>query len=158
MPSPSQTPKTVSFETTLSATGNNTGIVVPAVLIDELGAGKRPPVLVSVNGYEYRNTVGVMKGQHMISVSAAVREATGLSAGDVIKVKLTLAEKPRDVEMPADLQSALQANPTARAFFKKLSNSLQRYHVDNINGAKSNETRDRRIKKAIGLFLEGRQR
>jgi hypothetical protein len=158
MPSQAQAPKTVSFETTLSATGNNTGIVVPAELIDELGAGKRPPVLVRVNGHEYRNTVGVMKGQHMVSVSAAIREATGLSAGDAIKVELTLADRPRDVEVPADLQSALQANPTARAFFEKLSNSLQRYHVDNINGAKSEETRDRRIEKAIGLFLDGRQR
>ena len=36
------TPPTVTFETTLSAFGNNTGIVVPPELIDALGAGKRP--------------------------------------------------------------------------------------------------------------------
>jgi hypothetical protein len=158
MPGPSQGAKTVSFETTLSATGNNTGIVVPPGVIEQLGAGKRPPVLVSVNGYEYRNTVGVMKGRHMVSVSAAIRQATGLSAGDAIKVKLTLAEKPRDVEVPADLQSALHASPTAQAFFETLSNSLHRYHVNNINGAKTGETRKRRIDKAIALFLDGRQR
>jgi|SRR5665213_1064558 len=156
---PSQAPAlTVSFETTLSATGNNTGIVVPAEVIEKLGAGKRPPVLVSVNGYEYRNTVGVMKGQHMVSVSAAVRQAIGLNAGDPIKVKLTLADKPRNVDVPADLQRALQANPTAQAFFGQLSNSLQRYHVDQINGAKTDETRKRRIDKAIALFLDGKQR
>ena len=158
MPGPSQGAKTVSFETTLSATGNNTGIVVPAELIEELGAGRRPPVLVSVNGYEYRNTIGVMRGQHLISLSAAVRKETGLSAGDAIKVQITVADKPRPVEIPPGLQSALETNPTAQAFFAKLSNSLQRYHVDNINAAKSNETRDRRINKAIALFVDGKQR
>jgi len=158
MPSQAQAPKTVAFETTLSATGSNTGIVVPTAAIEQLGAGKRPPVLVAVNGYEYRSTVGVMKGQHMVSVSAAVRQATGLRAGDAIEVELTLADKPRDVDVPADLQNALQANPTARGFFEKLSNSLQRYHVDNINAAKTDDTRKRRIDKTIALFLEGRQR
>src|SRR5215470_18206083 len=83
-------PKTVSFETTVAATGNNTGIVVPEEVIEQLAAGKRPPVLVSVNGYEYRNTVGVMGGKHMISISAAVRKAAGLKGGDPIRVTLTV--------------------------------------------------------------------
>jgi uncharacterized protein YdeI (YjbR/CyaY-like superfamily) len=40
----------------------------------------------------------------------------------------------------------------------KLSNSLQRYHVGNVNGAKSADTRQRRIDKAVALFLAGKQR
>jgi len=32
--------------------GNNTGIEVPAEVMDALGAGKRPPVVVNVNGFE----------------------------------------------------------------------------------------------------------
>ena len=79
-------PKSVTFETTVAATGNNTGIVVPGEMIEQLAAGKRPPVLVNVNGYEYRNTVGVMGGRHMISISAAVRNATGLKADDPVHV------------------------------------------------------------------------
>ena len=148
----------MSFETLLTATGNNTGIVVPAELIEKLAAGKRPPVLVSVNGYEYRNTVGVMRGQQMISVSAAVRKATGLKGGDPIRVTLTVASTPREVDIPADLQRAFEANPAARAFFATLSNSIQRYHVENINAAKLDETRQRRVDKAVTLFLEGKQR
>ena len=57
--------------TAQSERGNNTGIEVPGDLIEQLAAGKRPPVLVNVNGYEYRNTVAVMGGRHMISISAA---------------------------------------------------------------------------------------
>ena len=44
------------------------------------------------------------------------------------------------------------------AFFAKLSNSLQRYHIDNVNAAKSAETRQRRIEKAVSLFRDGKQR
>ena len=148
----------VTFDTTVAATGNNTGIVVPDELIERLGAGRRPSVIVNVNGYEYPNTVGVMGGRHMISISAAVRKDTGLKAGDEIHVVLNLAEGPREVAVPDDLGAALSADPAAEAFFGKLSNSLQRYHVDNINGAKTAETRQRRIDKAISLFQQGKQR
>lgn len=151
-------PETVEFDTTLTATGANTGIVVPDALIEQLGAGRRPAVVVNVNGYEYRNTVGVMGGRHMISVSAAIRKETGLAAGDAIHVVLTVAEGPREVVVPEDFARALAAEPEAEAFFGKLSNSLQRYHVDNVNGAKTEETRQRRVSKAVSLFLAGKQR
>lgn len=73
--------RSAKFETTLTASGNNTGIVVPDSLIEQLAAGRRPPVLVDVNGYEYRSTVAVMGGQYLVGVSAAVRAATGLKGG-----------------------------------------------------------------------------
>jgi hypothetical protein len=151
-------PKSATFETTVAASGNNTGIVVPVEVIDELGAGKRPPVLVDVNGYEYRSTAAVMGGQHMIGISAAVRAATGLTGGDPIRVTLTVADTPREVDVPADFAAALAAEDGTSAFFEKLSNSLRRYHVDNINAAKTDETRQRRIEKAVALFREGKQR
>ena len=125
--------RSATFETTVTATGNNTGIVVPEAVIAELGGGKRPPVLVDVNGYQYRSTVGVMGGQHMISISAAVRKDTGLQGGDPIRVTLTLADSPREVDVPDDLAAALAADQAAAAFFPTLSNSMRRYHVDNVN-------------------------
>ena len=151
-------PQSVTFETTVAARGNNTGIVVPTDVIDQLAAGKRPPVVVDVNGYVYRSTVAVMGGTHMIGISAAIRQATGLKGGDPIRVALTVADTPREVDVPADFGAALAADPGAGAFFEKLSNSLQRYHVSTINAAKSAETRQRRIEKAIALFLDGKQR
>jgi hypothetical protein len=127
-------------------------------LVDRLGAGRRPAVAVDVNGYVYRSTIGVMGGRHLISVSAAIRRETGLAAGDIIEVTLTLAEGPRPVVVPADLGAALDAHPYARQFFDGLSNSLQRYHCDNIVGARAEDTRRRRIAKAIDLFLAGKSR
>ena len=151
-------PGSVSFDTTVTATGNNTGIVVPDEVLEQLAAGRRPPVLVSLNGYEYRNTVGVMNGKAMISVSAAVRKATGLRGGDPVQVMLTVADTPREVVIPDDFAAALAADEQAGAFFGTLSNSLQRYHVDSITSAKSADTRQRRIDKAIALFQAGKQR
>jgi Bacteriocin-protection, YdeI or OmpD-Associated len=132
-------PASVEFDTTVTATGNNTGIVIPDDAIERLGAGRRPAVAVNVNGYEYR-------------------KETGLKGGDPIHVTLTVADTPREVEVPSDFAAALSADPEARAFFDKLSNSLQRYHVETINAAKTTATRQRRIEKATSLFREGKQR
>jgi len=148
----------VTFETTLLASGNNTGIPVPDDVVQQLGRGKRPAVLVNVNGYAYRSTVAVMGGRYLIGVSAAVRAATGLKGGDPITVTLTVAETPREVDVPADFAAAMDEQQPARRFFDGLSNSLQRYHVDTINAAKAPETRQRRIAKAVDLFVAGKQR
>lgn len=146
------------FTTTLSAFGNNTGIEVPPAVIQALAAGQRPPVSVDVNGFVYRSTVGLMGGKHLIPVSAAIRKETGLRAGDPITVTLTVETTPRPVDVPADFAAALDAAPGTRAFFDKLSNSLQRYHVDNIASAKTDETRARRIAKSVESFSAGKQR
>src|SRR3954453_7583874 len=115
-------PKTATFETTVTATGNNTGIVVPDRVIEQLRAGKRPGVVVQVNGYEYRSTVAVMGGQYLIGLSAAVRAATGLVGGDPIRVTLSVANTPRAVDIPADFAAALDAQTGTRQFFDSLSN------------------------------------
>ena len=149
---------TASFETTLSAFGNNTGIEVPDDVISALGAGKRPSVLVQVNGHGFQTTVGVMGGRSLVPVSAAIRKETGLAAGDHLHVTLTVADHPREVVVPDDLAAALAAEPDCAEFFAGLSNSLQRLHVDQVNDAKTPETRQRRIEKSLALFREGRKR
>jgi uncharacterized protein YdeI (YjbR/CyaY-like superfamily) len=73
-------------------------------------------------------------------------------------VRLKVADTPREVVVPADLAAAMEAQPPARAFFDGLSNSLQRHHVDGVNAAKAPETRQRRIDKAVALFVAGRPR
>ncbi len=150
----------VEFSATLEqAAGKQaTGIVIPPEILQQLDAGKKPAVLVSLNGYEYRTTVGVMAGSSMIPVSAAIRKKSGLAAGDPVDVRLTVDASPRSVDMPDDFAAALAAAPAAAAFFQTLSNSLQRYHVDNVNAAKTPDTRQRRIDKAVGLFLDSKPR
>jgi Bacteriocin-protection, YdeI or OmpD-Associated/Domain of unknown function (DUF1905) len=147
-----------TFTSTLAMFGNNTGIVVPEKVIGHFNAGKRVPVLVNLNGHEYRSTVAVMGGQYLIGVSAAIRKATGLAGGDPITVTLTLATTPREIDIPEDFRACLAEFPEAQTFFNGFSNSLQRMHIDNVNNAKTSDTRQRRIDKAVELFVAGKQR
>jgi hypothetical protein len=104
----------VTFSTNLSAVGNNTGIEVPPEVIQELGAGSRPAVSVYVNGYVYRNTVAVMGGKHLVSVSAAIRKETGLKGGDPITVTLTVETTPPTLPLRSRRVPAL--GPSSRNF------------------------------------------
>src|SRR5688572_20307352 len=111
----------VKFKTTILLKGNNTGIVVPEEIVTKLDAGKRPPVVVTVNGYTYRNSIASMGGQFLISVSADVRKHTGIVGGETLDVTLELDTTPREVAVPADLTKALKADAVANKFFETLS-------------------------------------
>lgn len=139
------------FETTLSQTGNNTGIEVPADVVEQLGGGKRPAVLVDVNGYSYQSTIGVMGGRFLIPFSSDKRAATGLAGGDAITVELTLDTAPRTVEVPDDLAAALAA-AGARAAFDALSPSARKAHVTKVTSAKAAETRTRRVEAVVATL------
>ena len=140
----------VKFHTTVLQAGKTaTGIEIPGELIEKLGAGKRPPVRVTINGQSYRSTVAVMGGKFMVGVSAENRAKTGVSGGDEVDVQLELDTQPREVTVPADLAQALKKNPSAQRTFAALSYSKKQAIVLSVEGAKTQETRDRRIEKAL---------
>ena len=147
------------FRTTLLQNGKTaTGFRVPDDVVEALGKGQRPPVLVTINGYTYRNTVAVMGGEYMLGVSAENRAGAGVKGGDEIDVELELDTAPREVSVPADFAAALAAEPSAKRTFDGLSYSNKSWHVLQIDGAKSDETRQRRIVKSVEALREGRIR
>jgi hypothetical protein len=129
-------------------TGRNTGIPVPPEVLARLGGGKRPPVLVEVNGYRYAGTVGAMGGQALISFSAEHRAASGIGGGDELDVGLSLDLEPREVAVPADLAAALDAAGLGAAF-AELPPSHRKAHVASVVSAKGAETRQRRVDAVI---------
>ena len=133
-----------------------TGIPVPAAVVEGLGAGKRPAVTVILAGHTYRSTIAPMGGAFYLPLSAEHRTATGLAAGDEVDVEVQLDTAPRTVDVPDDLAAALDAAPTARAAFDALSYSNRRRHVLSVEGAKTDETRQRRIAKAVADLGAGR--
>ena len=148
----------VTFRAVLERGGKTaTGFEVPADKVQELGSGQRPPVVVRLGTHTYRSTVAVMGGRFMVPVSAEQRSAAGVSAGDEIDVELTLDTAPRTVEVPADLAAALDAEPSARALFDSLSNSQKKWHVLSVEGAKTAETRQRRIENSVSSLAAGRK-
>ena len=133
-----------------------TGIQVPAEVVTQLGSGKRPPVHVTINGHTYRSTVAPMGGVFMLPLSAENRKLAHVSAGDVVEVQLEPDTQPREVSVPADFQAALERDAEARRFFDGLSYSNKQRVVLSIEGAKTAETRQRRIAQAVGTLHEGR--
>jgi hypothetical protein len=126
-----------------------TGFEVPTNVVEALGAGKRPPVRVTINGFTYRSTVAVMGGRYLVGVSAENRAGTGVSAGDEVDIDLALDSQPRELVIPADFQQALDGSPAARATFEALSYSAKQRYVLPMEAAKTADTRQRRIAKAL---------
>jgi hypothetical protein len=147
------------FRTTIQAAGKTAlGFEIPPDVVEGLGAGKRPPVLVTINGYTYRNTVAVYGGVYMIGVSAENRAQAHVQGGDEVDVDLQLDTAPREVEVPPELQSALDADPAAKATFEALSYSNKSWHALQVTGTNNPETRARRIEKSIAALHEGKVR
>jgi hypothetical protein len=149
----------MKYRTRIAATGpNTTGILVPDDVLASLGGGKRPAVTVRIGDHSYRSSVATMDGRAMISLSAENRAAAGVAAGDDVEVEVARDTAPREVDVPADLQAALDAESAARATWDGLSYSNKRWHVLQVEGAKAAQTRQRRIDKSIATLREGRAR
>jgi Bacteriocin-protection, YdeI or OmpD-Associated/Domain of unknown function (DUF1905) len=143
------------FRTTVLRAGKTaTGIQVPDEIVDAMGSGKRPPVRVTINGYTYRSTIASMGGRFMVGVSAEVRDRAHVRGGDAVDVDVELDRSAREVEVPPDLAKALKRDAKARKAFDALSYSNKQRHVLSIEGAKTEETRQRRIDKAIQALHE----
>jgi hypothetical protein len=139
----------VRFSAELELHGRSaTGVEVPAEVVDALGRGKRPPVVVTIGPHSYRSTVAVMGGRFMLPVAAGHREAAGVSAGETIDVDLVLDDQPREVDVPEDLAAALAAAGATDAF-AGLAPSHRKEHVRSVVDAKKPETRQRRIEKVV---------
>jgi hypothetical protein len=147
----------VKFRATIEQSGKTaTGIEVPAKIVARLGSSKHPKVRVTINGFTYRSSVASMGGRFMLGVSATVREGAGVAGGDQVDVDMELDTEPREVIVPPDFEAALKRDAKARRVFDALSYSKKQRFVLPIDEAKTDETRQRRIAKAVESLREGR--
>jgi len=126
-----------------------TGMPVPGQVVAALSDKRRVAVVVTINGHQYRSTITPMGDRFMLPLSAEHRAAAGVKAGDKVEVEVELDDKPREVDVPAPLAAALRAAPAAQAAFDRLSYSNRLRHSLAVDGAKTDETRERRIAKII---------
>jgi len=145
----------VKFSAVVKPAGNATGVEVPAEVVDALGSGRRPKVVITIGGHTWRSRVASAGDRFIVGISAANRAASGISEGDVTEVDLQLDDEPRVVAEPPDLAAALDQDPRARAAFDRLPYGLKNKHVRDIEGAKSPETRRRRIAKLVTTMSGG---
>ncbi len=149
----------MKFQTDIQLSGKTaTGIEIPADLIEALGAGRKPVVRVTINGYSYSSTVARRGERYLVGVNADTRKRAGVAAGDRVEVEIELETGPREMSVPPDLAEAIEADPAAQAFFASLTASQRKWFVLDVEDAKRPETRQRRIAKSIEMLREGQKR
>lgn len=114
----------------------------------------RPPVKVTIRGHTWRTTPGVYGGVGHVVVNRAVKAATGVDAGDRVRVRMELDVEPRTVAVPKDLAAALASDPAAKNAFDEMSFSHRREYAEWVEEAKRPETRARRVAATVARVRE----
>jgi Bacteriocin-protection, YdeI or OmpD-Associated/Domain of unknown function (DUF1905) len=131
------------------------GLEVPPQVVEALGGGKRPRVIITINGHLWRSRVAILRGRYLLGLSNANRQAAGVVTGEEVEIELAFDPEPRAVNVPGDFARALGADPAAGAAYDRLTDSRKREHVRAIQSAKKPETRKRRIEKAVATLKAG---
>jgi bifunctional DNA-binding transcriptional regulator/antitoxin component of YhaV-PrlF toxin-antitoxin module len=137
-----------TYITTVLGFGNHASIEIPEKNLAEIGGNKRAPLRVTVHGYTYQSTATVAMGKCMVVFPTRDREASGTAAGDEVMVTLELDEGYRNVEMPVLLVSSLRQHNLTEVF-SSLTYSKRKEFARQVSEAKTDDTRQRRIKKII---------
>ena len=124
--------------------------------LEEAFGRARPPVKVTIRGHTWRTTPGVYGGVGHVVVNRAVKAATGVDAGDRVRVEMELDTEPRTVAVPEDLRAALDRDPEVAGAFDRMSFTHRREYVEWVEEAKRPETRARRIAGTLEHVREGR--
>jgi hypothetical protein len=128
---------------------------VPFDLMEAFGRA-RPPVKVTIRGHTWRTTPGVYDGVGHVVVNRAVKAATGVDAGDRVRVTMDVDTEPRTVRLPADLRAALAADEAAKQAFAGMSFTHRREYVEWVEEAKRPDTRARRVAATVERVRAGR--
>ncbi|HVF24936.1 MAG TPA: YdeI/OmpD-associated family protein [Anaerolineales bacterium] len=151
--------KKQTFTATIQNAGGGGAFVEVPFDVEEAFGAKRPRVRAVIEGVLYRGILSRMGTErHLLVILKEIREKVGKTFGDEVKITVELDEEPLVIEVPDDLKKAFKAEKEAKALFDKLSYTHQREYVMWINEAKREETRQRRILKAIELLKEGKKR
>ena len=136
------------YKTKVIPSGNHASIAIPDEVLKKLGTNRRAPLVVTINGHSYRSTATAVNGQCRVVFPSAERLAAGVSGGDTVTVKLELDAGYREVVLHPKFANLLKKSKL-RKKFDALSYSVRKEYARSINEAKAEETRDRRIEKAI---------
>src|SRR5579863_858089 len=162
------------LEFTVKILGREIGAVAavapPFDVVEVFGTRARVPVRGTINGYPFRSSLMPMgdclqgKGtsptptsSHMMPVCKALRDGAGVKPGDTVSVVMERDEGERIVEAPPLLKKQMAKSKTAQANWEKLSFTNKKEIARSINSAKQEETRQRRLAKAMDILKTGKK-
>lgn len=136
------------YITTILGFGNHAAIEIPEDELKKIGGNKRAPLKITVNGYTYQSTATVMDGKCLVVFPKKDRENAGVDSGDKLEVQLELDSGYRQVEVPKELEIALQQSGIKEKF-DELTYSKRKEYARQVADAKANDTKARRIEKIL---------
>jgi len=143
------------FQTTLQVEGRTATFFEVPLDVPALFGRARPPVRVTIGGHTYRSTIAVYGSRYFLPLNRQNREAAGVAAGEEVTVELEADTEERTVDVPEDLQAALDADEAARNAFDALSYSHRKEYADWIVEARREDTRRRRVDKTLDRLRSG---
>lgn len=131
------------------------GLTPPFDVVEVFGRKGRVPVKGTINGFPFRSSLMNMGDGYMMAINAEMRAGGKCKAGDTVKVVMQLDDEDRKVEVPAYLKKIINSDSQAKERWAKLSFTHQKEYVREIEGAKKEETRERRIAQMMDALRRG---
>jgi hypothetical protein len=129
----------------------------PFDVIKVFGTRARVPVRGTIHGFAFRSSLMPMGGCHGMAINKSMRDGAGVKAGDAVSVVMERDEGKRIVEAPALLKKEMAKSKTAQAKWEKLSFTNKKEIALSIRSAKQEETRRRRLAKAMDILKTGKK-
>jgi len=139
----------------LEATGGGACVLFPYDVEQEFGTRGKIPIKASFNGVPYTGTL-IKYGhpQHMLPMLKAIRDQIGKGPGDTVEVVLWKDDEVRTLDVPPQFEALLKKEGLF-AGFEKLSYTHRKEYCRWIAEAKKEETRQRRLEKAVEMLRKG---
>lgn len=145
------------FEATVEAGPRGGAFVEVPFDPAEAFGGRRPKVRATFDGHPYRGSIASMGGRPLLGLTREVRDAIGKDVGDRVAVTVTRDDEPRTVRVPPALAEALEG-AGLRERFDALAYTHRKEYAQWVAEAKREETRARRVAKAVEMIASGRTR
>ena len=146
------------FDSSIEAgRGGGTFVAIPFDVKELFGTSGQGRVIAHFDGIEAKTALVPMGGQHVLGLRKSVRETLGKQVGDPVHVTLRRDLAPRTFEMPPEFAEALAQDPDASEFFDSLSFTHRREMAASVREAKRQETKQRRLEKAMTLLQNQRR-
>jgi hypothetical protein len=148
--------KTYKFKATIEAgDGGGAYVLFPYDTEREFATKGKVPVKATFDGVPYRGSL-IKYGHrfHSLGILKAVREQIGKGPGDTIEVGVWKDDEVRTVEVPAQFEKLMKKEGLLPVF-EKLSYTHRKEYCRWTAEAKKEETRLKRLEKAIAMLKKG---
>ena len=146
-------PKTYKFTARIEEGGQGGAFLYfPYDVEQEFGTKGRVAVKATIDGVAYTGSLFKYAApQHVLGVKKEIREEIGKGPGDRVEVVLRKDDDVREVEVPAEFKRLMKKEGLL-SFFESLSYTHRKEYCRWIIEAKKEETRARRLEKAVAML------